>query len=75
MKDYKMFGGKIYVSEYIKFLQREIENLKSETIGHEDAYFKTIPVIEIKNLKVSGAESETLREDDFIGESEFIWEE
>lgn len=64
MTDSKYFGNKVYVTEYIKFLQREIENLKSETIGHEDAYFTEMPVIKVNKIT-----------DDFEGEAILNWED
>lgn len=75
MTDEKQFGSKVYVSEYLKLLERVILNLKSETTGHENAYFKTMPIIEIVNLKVAGAESEELRKDDYVGEVVANWED
>jgi hypothetical protein len=74
MTDEKEFGSKVYVPEYIRLLKRVISNLETETDGRENAYFKTMPIIEIVNTKVAGAESEELRRDDYVAEVIANWE-
>lgn len=76
MTDNTSFGPKIYISEYIKFLERQINNLTSATGNHPDAYYFTeIPVIKVTNTAQKWSESELLNRDDFEAEAEFIWEE
>ena len=68
MTDHKYLGKEIRVSDYISFLKRQIVNIESAIIGHEDeAIFTELPVIKVINNK-------TLGEDDFEAISEFIWE-